>query len=185
MITGLIKYFSVVFFLFAFANTEAQTRKVNYHPCFLLDSVEQRLAFIKLNSGRIFVDTFDCKEALLDSIANGFIRTKDTKYLDALTAIGQNPNAKVQGLYTDILKRFVENDFTGFIDELYLARGRYVYLQNEMIGALNIIIDGRPFKRKYLGLLNVEIGKASDSKDKNRELFLEKLKQKIEEEKYR
>ena len=175
----------MVFFLFAFANTEAQTRRINYHPCFLLDSVEQRLAFIKVNAGRIFVDTFDCKESLLDSIANGFIRSGETKYLDVLSVIGQNPNAKVEGLYTDILKRFVENDFTGFVDKLYLARGRYMYLQNEMIATLNIIIDGRPFKRKYLGLLNVEISKAQDSKDKNRQLFLEKLKQKIEEEKYR
>ena len=162
----------------------AQSRKINYHPCFLIDSVDTRLAFIRQNAGRIFLDSFDCKEILLDSIAAKFVRTRDIKYLEALTAIRQNPNARADGLFTDVIRRFVEDDFTGFIDQLYRGKGKFLPLQNELIAALNMIVDGRPLKQKYIGLLNVEIERAKDSRDKYREIYLEKLKQKIEGEQY-
>ena len=165
--------------------TQAQGRKVNYHPCFLLDSIEQRLAFIKQNASRIFTDSADCKETLLDSVAIGYIRTKDVKYLDALAAIRQNPAAKADGLFTDVITLIVKDDFIGFADQLYRSKGRLLPLQNELIGAMNMIVDGRPFKQRYMGQLNVEIERTKDSKDKYRQAYFEKLKQKIEEEKYR
>lgn len=170
---------------FLFAAASAQSKKVNYHPCFLLDSIDKRLPFISQYAGRIFIDSFDCKEALLDSIAVRFEQTKDTKYLNALASIRQNPYSKADELFTDVIKHLVENDFLGFVDKLYLAKGGLLPLQNELIATLNTIINGRPLKQKYMGLLNVEIERAKDSKDKYREQYLEKLKLKIDEEKYR
>ena len=181
----MIKYLSICLFLLTSAVTQAQTQKVNYHPCFLMDSVDKRLAFITQYAGRIFIDSFDCKEALLDSIAGGYERTKDTKYLNTLASIRQNPYAKADELYTDVIKKLVESDFVDLVDKLYQAKGGLLPLQNELIATMNTIIDGRPFKQKYIGLLNVEIERAKDSNDKYRQQYLEKLKLKINEEKYR
>lgn len=164
-------------------NTYSQTKPV-YHSCFLMDSVEKRLEFIRLNASRIFTDSVDCKQTLLDSIAVHYVQSKDKKYLDALSSIRQNPNAKVENNYTDIIKRFIENDFSGFIKQIYLAKGKYYVLEKELIGTMNMIVDGRPYKQKYMGLLNVEISIAKDKKDTYYQSFLEKLKVKIEEEKY-
>jgi hypothetical protein len=163
---------------------DAQSKKPVYHPCFLLDSVEQRLDFIKANASRIFVDTFDCKETLLDSISVLYVRSKDKKYLDALAAIRQNPYAKVEGLYIDVIKKFVEDDFSGFLNQLYLAKGKYAPLERELIATMNMIMNGRPYKQKYMGLLGVEISKAQQAKDNYRAYYLQKLKTKIEDEKY-
>lgn len=162
----------------------AQTGKVTYHPCFLMDSVDKRLDFIRLNAARIFTDTVDCKQTLLDSIGSHYVATKDKKYLDALSSIRQNQLAKVENNYTDLIKRFVEDDFDGFIDQLYLAKGRYYVLEKELIAAMNMIVDGRPYKNKYLALLGISINLAKSKKDTAKQLFLEKLKTKIEEEKY-
>ncbi len=169
--------------LLAALNSYCQTKPV-YHSCFLMDSVEKRLDFIRLNASRIFTDSVDCKQTLLDSIAVHYLQSKDKKYLDALSSIRQNPNAKVENNYTDIIKRFIENDFSGFIKQIYLAKGKYYVLEKELIGTMNMIVDGRPYKQKYMGLLNVEISIAKDKKDTYYQSFLEKLKVKIEEEKY-
>ncbi|MFN8299240.1 MAG: hypothetical protein U0T75_09055 [Chitinophagales bacterium] len=162
----------------------AQNSKPVYHPCFLMDSVDKHLDFIRINASRIFTDTVDCKQALMDSIGNHYLYTKDKKYLDLLTAIRQNQLAKVENNYTDLIKRFVEDDFDGFVDQLYLARGRYYVLEKEMIATLNMIVDGRPYKNKYLALLGISINLAKTKKDTAKQQFLEKLKTKIEEEKY-
>ena len=171
-------------FLFVCISIQAQTKKVIYHPCFLMDSVDKHLDFIVKNAGRVFTDSFDCRQTLLDSIAIRYVDTKDTKYLYVLSNIRTIANLKVENLYTDIVKRFVENDFAGFIEQLYVSKGRLLPLQNELIAAMNMIINGRPLKQKYMGLLNVEIEKAKDSKDKYKQAYLEKLKLKIEEEKF-
>lgn len=162
----------------------AQGTKAVYHPCFLLDSVDKRLDFIKANASKVFVDTFDCKETLLDSISILYMRSGNKKYLDALTGILQNPNAKVEGLYIDVIKRFLQNDFAGFINELYTARGKYQLLEKELIGAMNMIVDGKPYKQKYMGQLNLLISMAKDKKDTAKLYYLEKLKTRIEEDKY-
>ena len=180
----MIKNLPVVLLLTLCVNTQAQTRKVIYHPCFLMDSVDKHLDFIVKNAARVFVDSFDCRQTLLDSIAIRYVETRDTKYLYALSNIRTIANLKVENLYTDIVKRFIENDFAGFIDQLYVAKGKLLPLQNELIAAMNMIINGRPLKQKYMGLLNVEIEKAKDSKDKYKQYYLEKLKLKIEEEKF-
>jgi hypothetical protein len=179
-----MKYLTIFFLLAISVLAPAQSKKINYQPCFLKDSVEKRLAFIVPNAGRIFVDSFECREALLDSIASCYERTKDTKYLMALAYIRQNPRANAGELYTDIIKHLVEYDFMNFVDQLYLTKGALLSLQNELIATMNIIIDGRPFKQKYMGRLSVEIEQAKDANDKNREQFLEKLKLKINEEQY-
>ena len=180
----MIRYLSILLLLLSAVVSTAQSRKVNYHPCFLKDSVDTRLTFIRQNAGRVFIDSFDCKDALLDSIASCFIRTKEVKYLDVLTAIGQNPSAKVDGLFTDVVKLFAEDDFIGFVNQLYQAKGKYLPLQNELIAAMNMIVNGRPLKQKYMGLLNVEIERTKDTNDKYRQGYLEKLKSKIEGEQY-
>ena len=161
----------------------AQVKRINYNPCFLMDSVDRLLDFIQRNATRIFADTNDCRQALLDSVAAKYITTNKIKYLDALTNIRQNPGAKVEDLYTDIIKRLIENNFEGLINQFYLGRGKYLPLEREMIGTMNMIVDGRPFKQKYMGLLNVEIERAKDKKDRYKQVYLEKLKVKIEEEK--
>ncbi|MFN8285491.1 MAG: hypothetical protein U0V74_02000 [Chitinophagales bacterium] len=164
--------------------TSYAQRKPVYHSCFLMDSVDKNLEFIRLNASRIFTDSVDCKQTLLDSIAIHYTQSKDKKYLDVLSSIRQNPNAKVENNYTDIIKRFIENDFSGFIKQLYLSKGKYYVLEKELIGTMNMIVDGRPYKQKYMGLLNVDISIAKDKKDTYYQSFLEKLKVKIEEEKY-
>lgn len=176
----------VVFTLFVLAAqfVQAQKAKPVYHPCFLMDSAGQKLAFIQYNASRIFTDTVDCKQRLLNKIAGLYIETKEKKYLDALSAIRQNPNAKVDELYTDIVKRLIEDDFGGFIDALYQAKGHYYILEKELVGAMNMIVGAKPLKYRYQGLLNGEIEKAKDKKDAYKQHYLEKLKTKIEDEKY-
>lgn len=159
--------------------------KIFYHSCALKDSVDKHMEFIRLNASRIFADTSDCKQALLDSIAAGFMKTKNAKYLNELSAIRQNPKAQVDEYFTDLMKHLVDNDFEELLNQLYLSKGRLVPLENELINALNMIVEGRPLKQKYMGRLNVEIAKAKDSSDKLRESYLEKFKLKIEEEKYK
>ncbi len=174
----------VAFLLFLSLCSLAQKVKPVYHPCFLMDSVDAKLSFIQLNASRVFTDTVECKQNVLDNIAALYLKTKDRKYLDALSAIRQNPNAKVEELYTDIIKRFAEKDFSGFINDLYLAKGKYAALEKELITTMNMIVGAKPLKQKYLGLMNVEIEKAKDKKDSYKAYFFEKLKTKIEEEKY-
>lgn len=149
-----------------------------------MDSVESKLSFIQFNASRIFTDTVECKDNVLDNIAAHYIKSKDKKYLDALAAIRQNPNAKVEELYTDIIKRLAENDFAGFVSELYLAKGKYFALEKELVTTMNMIVGTKPLKQKYLGLLNVEIEKSKDKKDSYKAYYLEKLKLKIEDDKH-
>ena len=167
-----------------FNHTIAQHAKPVYHPCFLMDSVEKNLVFIERNALRVFADTFDCRQTLLDSIASKYIATKNKKYLDALNNIRVYANEKVENLYTDIIRRMVENNFTDFLNELYLSNGRYQSLEKELVATMNMMIDGRPYKKKFLGLFNVQIQKAKDGKDSSRLHYLEKLKYRIEEEQY-
>lgn len=161
-----------------------QTRKAVYHPCFLMDSIDKNLTFIQQNTFRVFADTLDCRQTLLDSIAVQYTRSKDKKYLDALNNIRNNGAERVENLFTDIIKRFAEKDFSGFVNELYLSRGKYAALEKELIATMNMMIDGRLYKQKFIGLLNVQIAKAKDGKDKYKLYYLEKLKTKIEEDKY-
>jgi hypothetical protein len=150
-----------------------------------MDSVEKHLEFIKLNASRIFLDSFDCKQMLFDSIAAGYVQTRDKKYLDALSYLSNSSAAaKVENFYTDVLRTFVRSDFTDLLNQLYAGKGKYLGLEKELIIAMNMIVDGRPFKQKYMGLLNVEISKAKDKKDVAHLAYLEKLKTKIEEDKY-
>lgn len=177
---------SVLFLLAALAIAKAQTgsSKPVYHPCFLMDSIDKNLEFIRVNSSKVFVDTFDCKDEVLRKIALRFIETKSVTYLNALSSIRQNPNAKVEELYTDIVKLIIENDFPGFVENLYTAKGKFYPLEKELISTLNMIVDGRMLKQKYFGLLNLEISKAKDKKDTYKEAYLNKLKTKIENEKF-
>jgi hypothetical protein len=166
-------------------STQAQNKKTTYNSCLLRDSVEKRLEFIKLSAIKIFNDSADCKQTLLDSIGSKYMRTKDSRYLDALAVIRQTPGAKVSNLYTDLVKRLAENDFQEFINRLYDAKGRYLSLEKELIGAMNMIVNERPLKLKYYGLLNVEIDKAKDANDKLREAYFKKLKLRIANETYK
>lgn len=180
----LLKY---LLFCLVLANVQiaaAQTKKPVYHPCFLLDSVDARLDFIKLNAARIFTDTIDCKQTLLDSISIKYLRTKDKKYLDALATIRQNPMAKVENEYPDLLQRIIKNDFVGFINQLYAARGKYLPLEKELVASLSMIIDGRPLKQKYIPQINTEIDIARMAKDAAKMQYLMKLKVHIETESY-
>lgn len=168
--------------LLLFGNLSAQ-KKTIYQPCFLIDSVDSRLDFIRINASRIFDDTSDCKPELLGALAARHLATKEEKYLSALSAIRQNPSAKVEELYTDLIQRFLDNDFGGFIQRLYASKGKYLALEKELVAAMNMIVGDRPLKQKYMGLLNVEISKAHDKKDTGKEAYLKKLRQRIEEEK--
>ena len=112
-----------------------------------------------------------------------YIRSKDKKYLDALTTILANPKAEVEGLYTDVVKKFAQDDFGGFLNELYIARGKYQLLEKELVTAMNMIVDGKPLKQKYAGQLNLQISIAKDKKDSGKLYYLEKLKTRIEEDK--
>ena len=179
-----IRFFLFLVFIGSSFFAFSQKAKPVYHPCFLMDSVESKLSFIQLNATRIFTDTVECKDNVLNNIAALYIKSKDKKYLDALSAIRQNPNAKVEELYTDIIKRFAENDFTGFVNEIYLAKGKYFALEKELVTTMNMIVGTKPLKQKYLGLLNVEIGKAKDKKDSYKTYYLEKLQTKIEDDKH-
>ena len=149
-----------------------------------MDSVAKNINFIQYNIRRILVDTFDCRQSLLDNIAIEYNQSKDKKYLDVLSLIRQYPGIHVDGLYTDVIRLLIEKDFSGFVNVLYIAKGKYRSLEKELIAAMNMIVDGRPYKQKYMGLLNVEISKAVDNKDITRSEYLKKLKTKIEEEKY-
>ncbi len=182
-----IKWSCFILLQFVLLNAFAQNIRPAYHPCFLLDSVDAKLDFIRINAAKVFTDTFDCKQMLMDSIGARYLATKSNRYLDVLTAIHQNPAAseKVENLYIDVIKRFAEDDFAGFINRIYLAKGRYTPLEKELIATLNMIVNGRPYKQKYMGLLNVEIGKAKDAGDKYKLAYLQKLKLKIDEESYR
>lgn len=163
----------------------AQTKsKPVYDACQLKDSIDKHLVFIQQNINRIFVDTAECKQTLLDSIGQQYITTKNKKYLDALSNLRNVGTDKVQDYYTDVIKRFVETDFAEFVNDLYLGKGKYIALEKELVSTLNMIVDGRPFKTKYIGLLNVEISKAKDKKDTSKTYFLEKLKTRIEADKY-
>ncbi len=166
------------------AGINAQAHKTVYYPCFLMDSIDKHLLFIQQNAQRIFIDSFECRQILLDSIAVKYLRQKDKKYLDALSAIRTNGGEKVENLYTDIVKRIAEKNFSGFINDLYLSKGKYAPLEKELIATMNMVIEGRPYKQKYMGILNVQLTKATEAKDKYKLYYLEKLKTKIEEEKY-
>lgn len=173
-----------IFSIFFAATVFAQSKKPVYHPCFLMDSVEARIPFIQQNAYRIFADTFDCRQMLLDNIGALYIKTGDKKYLTTLEVIQQRAGDKVENFYTDIIKRFCEKDFTAFARELYLAKGGYYNLERELIATMNMLVDDRLLKLKYMGTLNVQIDKARDKKDYNAISFWEKLKKKIEDEKY-
>lgn len=162
----------------------AQSKKTVYHPCALIDSLDKHLAFIPLNTSRIFVDSFDCRQTLLDSIASKYLRTHEQKYLEALSAIRVNGAERVEDLYTDIIARFAEKDFTGFVNDLYLAKGKYLPLEKELVATLNMMINGKPYKNKFMAVLQGQITKANEAKDKYKISYLEKLKQKIELDKY-
>jgi|ERR1043165_662505 hypothetical protein len=161
-----------------------QLAKPVYHPCLLLDSVEAKLSFIQLNAWRVFTDTADCKEDLLGKIGSLYISSKDKKYLDALSAIRQNQSAKVEELYTDLIKRIIENDFEGFVNNLYLSKGKFLSLEKELVLTMNMIVGAEPLKQKYMGRLNIEIEKATDRKDTYKASYLKKLKTRIEEERH-
>ncbi len=150
-----------------------------------MDSVEINLPFIQQNASRIFLDdTLGCRQMLLDNIGRLYTKTGDKKYLTALEIIHQRAGDKVENLYTDIIKRFCEKDFTAFARELYAAKGQYYSLERELIATVNMLVDGRSLKLKYMGALNVQIDKARDKKDYNAISFWEKLKKRIEDEKY-
>jgi hypothetical protein len=171
--------------LLCLATAYAQSVKPGYNPCLLSDSVEPRLDFIRLNAVRIFGDTADCKQRLFDSIGANYIRTKDKKFLDVLSCLRTSSAAnKVENLYTDVIRKFVQSDFSDFLLQLYNARGKYLALENELAITMNMIIDGRPYKQKYMGLMNVEISKAKDTKNSGYAAYLEKLKLKIEEDRH-
>ena len=161
----------------------SQKAKQVYHPCFLTDSIDARLVFIQQNAARIFTDTIDCKENLLGKIVDLYIKTKDKKCLSALSVIRQNPAAKVEELYTDIVKRLIEDDFDNLVNEFYLAKGNYAPLEKELVTTLNMILGAKPLKQKYLPLLKIEIEKAKDKKDSYKTYYLEKLKGRIEDDK--
>ncbi len=179
-----LRFCFLIFFSCATLISFSQSKKPIYHPCFLMDSVAKNITFIQYNIKRIFIDTLECRQTLLDNIAIEYNRSRDKNYLDALSLIRQYPGINVEGLYTDIIKRLIESDFSNFLNQLYTARGKYLPLQKELVAAMNMIVDGRPFKQKYMGLLNVEISKAKDKKDTGRLYYLEKLKTKIENDEY-
>jgi hypothetical protein len=181
---GCNKFIFFLAFLFSSIVSFSQKAKPVYHPCFLMDSVEARLSFIQMNAARIFTDTVECKQEILDRIAALYVQSKDKKYLGALSGIRQNPNAKVEEFYTDIVKRLAENDFAGLINEIYLAKGKYFALEKELVITMNMIVGAQPLKKKYMGLLNVELEKAKETKDPYKLYFLQKLKTKIEEDRH-
>ena len=149
-----------------------------------MDSVERKLPFIQQYSYRIFIDSFDCKQDLLDSIGLKYLQTKNGKYLTALEIIHQKAGEKVEDLFTNIMQRFCEHDFTGLVQDLAVAKGAYYNLERELVATMNMIVDGRPLKQKYMGVLNVQITKAHEKKDYGAIYYWEKIKKRIDEEKY-
>lgn len=176
------KFIAVMVLVITAIQTQAQKARPVYHPCFLMDSADAHLVFIQQNAARVFTDTIDCKQELLNKIAGLYISAKNKKYLDALAVIRQNPSAKVEELYTDLVTRIIENDFAAFVNELYMAKGRYLSLEKELISTLNMIVGYKPLKQKYLPLLKIEIEKAKDKQETGKAYYLEKLKVKIEED---
>ena len=149
-----------------------------------MDSVERKLPFIQQYTYRIFIDSFDCKQDLLDSIGLKYLQTKNGKYLTALEIIHQKAGEKVEDLFTNIMQRFCEHDFTGLVQDLAVAKGAYYNLERELVATMNMIVDGHPLKQKYMGVLNVQITKAHEKKDYSAIYYWEKIKKRIDEEKY-
>lgn len=164
------------------ANAAAQS--ATYHPCFLMDSTDKHLLFIQQNAKKVFSDTMDCRQQLLTNVAKLYNETKNKKYLDALLNIRATGGDLVSGLYPDAILVIAQNNFGSFLNDLYTGKGKYYSLEKELIVCMNMIVEGRPLRQKYMGLLNVEISKAKDKKDTYKTAYLEKLKNKIEEEKY-
>lgn len=148
-----------------------------------MDSVEEKLPFVQQNALKIFNDTFDCRQALLDSIGSKYLQTRDKKYLGALETIHQRAGDKAENFYTDIIKRFCEKDFIAFANDLFLAKGLYFSLENELVTTMNMIVGSRPLKDKYGGLLKIQIEKVRDKKDNSAIVFWEKLKKRIDNDK--
>lgn len=171
-----------VFLMCVTVTVAAQT--ATYHPCFLMDSTDKHLTFIQQNVKKVFNDTMDCRQQLLTNVAKLYNETKNKKYLDALLNIRAVGGDLVSGLYPDAVLVIAQNSFGSFLSDLYMARGKYYSLEKELIVCMNMIVEGRPLRQKYMGLLNVEISKAKDKKDTYKTAYLEKLKTKIEEEKY-
>lgn len=167
-------------FVWCTAPAVAQKNKPIYQPCLLADSAGQRLAFIQTYAYRIFSDTAECKQTLLDSIGALYITTNDKKYLTALETIHQRAAKGVEGLYTDLIKRFCEKDFAGFCHALYAAEGKYRHLEDELVETMNMIVGSQQYKQKYLGQLNVQVLSAKEKNDSRSKTFWEKLKQRIE-----
>jgi hypothetical protein len=180
----MVKFLPVLLLLLVANQTEAQAKKKIYHPCFLMDSVEQHLDFIRLNSAKVFTDTFECRQALLNKIADEYIHTHQLKYLETLAAIRQNPNAKAADLFTDVMKKLAENNFSDLLNRLYMAHGKFLLLEKELVAAMNMLVDGRRLEQKYTEALNAEIEKAKQTKDNYKVQYLQKLKLKIQNEKY-
>lgn len=178
----------VLFILYIVASgqlSHAQTKsKVSYDACILKDSIDKNLIFIQQNVSRIFTDTAECKQVLFDSVCARYLATQHKKYLDAFVNLRTVGADKVKDYYTDVIKQISEANFSGFIHELYLGRGRYMTLEKELVSTMNMIVDGRLLKTRYLGLINVEISKANDVKDQAKVAFLLKLKSRIELDKY-
>lgn len=164
------------------ATAFAQT--ATYHPCFLMDSTDKHLSFVQQNVKKVFNDTMDCRQQLLTNVAKLYNETKNKKYLDALLNIRAVGGDLVSGLYPDAILIIVQNSFSPFLNDLYSSRGKYYNLEKELIVCMNMIVEGRQLRQKYMGLLNVEISKTKDKKDTYKTAYLEKLKTKIEEEKY-
>jgi hypothetical protein len=162
----------------------AQHVKPAYDACLLKDSVFLKADFIKLNAARIFTDSAECKGVLLDSIAVAYWDSSNLKMLELLSAIRVNPVAKAEMYFTEIVSRFVNKDFEKLLADLYNSKGRATGIEKELISVMNMIIDEKPLKNKYLGRMNVQIEKAKDKKDKYKTDYLTKLKYKIENEQY-
>jgi hypothetical protein len=178
------KYTVVFILLTALRLATAQSAKPVYNPCLLMDSVEKHLDFIRLNASRIFSDTADCKQNLFDSLAVGYLQSNNKKYLDVLAYLRNSTAAdKVENLYTDVIRILVQHHFSGFLQQLYMAKGKYASLEKELISTMNMIIDGRPYKQQYIGLLNIEISKAAEKKESAKTAYLQKLKSRIEADK--
>ena len=179
-----MRFYLILFgFLLLTVCLPAQSKTL-FYSCRLVDSVESKLIFIQNNSSKIFTDTAECKQAILNHVVSLYISTKNKKYLNALTAIRLNPAAKVSDLYADVIIRLVQNDFTDFIQKLYLGKGKYAILEKELIFAMNMIVGNQPLKQKYFGTLNESIKKAAENKKTDELAYLKKLKVKIESEKH-
>lgn len=163
---------------------DAQNKSAAYNSCLLKDSIDKHLETIRLSPARVFTDSAQCKRELLDSIANKFLTTSDKKYLGVLTSIAQNSKSKIEGEFQDVMKMLVDGSFSKLLDAFYTGRGGYAALEKEVVLLMNTIVGGRPYKQQYLGLLNVEIEKAKDKDDRNKELYLVRFKQRIEDDKF-